>query len=183
MSTETVSGSERPTTIAHKQEADKDTWQTPPEILDVLTDYLTFDVDPCAGEGTDIAKDNVRLPRNGLAVQWNGVIFLNPPFSEKVKWLKKAVEEYQKGNADLIVVLTPDSTDVKSWWHGLIVPNATYTWFSHGRVDYIDPDTDDDESTSGATFGTALSFFGDVPEDLLKELDERGDLMKRNLFD
>lgn len=179
----TTSDTDKNATIAHKQEAKKDTWQTPPKLLDMLTKHVHIDLDPCAGQDTMIGDENIRPPKNGREYQWNGTVFVNPPFSNKADWLQKAVEEYKYGDTDLIIFLTPDSTDVKSWYHKYIVPHAEYTWFSYGRINYIDPTKDNDESTSGATFGTALSFFGDVPTPLLKELDKNGDLVKRQLFD
>lgn len=181
----TIDDTQRKATIAHKQEAKKDTWQTPPKLIDIIESHVNIDLDPCAGKDTMIGDENIRLPRNGKAYEWSGTVFVNPPFSNKSDWLQKAVEEYQSGNTDLIIFLTPDSTDVKSWYHKYIVEHAEYTWFSYGRIDYIDPtkDEEENEKTSGATFGTALSFFGDVPESLLKELNENGDLVKRKLFD
>jgi hypothetical protein len=73
---------------------------------------------------------------------------------------------------ELIVVVTPDATDVQSWFHGLIVPNASYVWFSEGRVSYIDPETD--EPAGSPSFGTCLSLFGEVPRDLRETLQTAG---------
>lgn len=72
--------------------------------------------------------------------------------------------------------VTPDSTDVQSWWHGKIVPHATYVWFSEGRVKYVDPNSDSDRTSP--PFGTAISLFGEVDNELARFLDEHGWLVE-----
>jgi phage N-6-adenine-methyltransferase len=150
----------------------KDIWQTPDEILSMLGD---IDLDPCAGELTDIGDTNYRYPdTDGLEEDWFGTVFVNPPFSDKSSFLEKAVEE--KESCDVIYVLTPDSTDTKSWWHKYIASEADYIWFSEGRISYIDPSTG--EKAGSPTFGTAISAFGEPPQDVLEKMDERGQLLK-----
>jgi len=166
--------SQTPTETEWYGQQEKDRWQTPPEIVEILQRHLNIDCDPCAGPNTTIGQTNWSIVRgeDGLSRNWGqyDVLYVNPPFSEKNEWIEKAVSEME--NIELIVLLTPDSTDVQSWWHGQIVPNADHIWFSNGRISYIDPDTG--EEAGSPTFGTALSFFGDVPEGLLEELSEYG---------
>jgi phage N-6-adenine-methyltransferase len=146
------------------QKSKKDVWITPPKIIDPLQRFYGIDLDPCAGKKANHARRNYRLPAvDGLNADWDAeTVFVNPPFSQKEKWLDKAIEEYETGRADRILFLTPDSTDVKSWWHGKIVPNFAFSWFPEGRVNYVDPDNM--EVSSGVTFGSALSIMGDVGE-------------------
>lgn len=119
---------------------------------------------------------------DALDKEWDtgGIAWINPPFSLKNEFIDKALDEIEKGNIDGAVILTPDSTDVQSWWHGKLAPNADYVWFSEGRVSFIDPETN---ATAGSpTFGTALHFVGDDslwPEDLFEDLSEMGDMMRR----
>jgi hypothetical protein len=67
-----------------------DTWLTPPEIVYALGD---FDLDPCCPEFMpwETAERMVcRRERDGLAMEWQGRVWLNPPFGrEAVKWLRK----------------------------------------------------------------------------------------------
>lgn len=144
------------------QKSDKDVWITPPKIITPLQRIYGIDLDPCAGQQADHAERNYRLPEtDGLDADWDAeTVFVNPPFSQKEQWLEKAVAEYENGNADRILFLTPDSTDVQSWWHGQIVPHFGYTWFPEGRVNYVDPDNM--EVSNGVSFGSALSMMGDI---------------------
>ena len=153
---------------------DNDNWQTPDTVWQTIDRFHEIDTDPCAGcemtgEETHIgSSENIRPPRNGLDSEWPGVVFMNPPFSQKKQWLKKAVEEVNTGAATTVYAVTPDSTDVMSWWHTYIAENATISFFPYGRIEYVDPNKDDDESTSGASFGSAISVFGaQPPQELL----------------
>lgn len=153
----------------------KDVWQTPPELLKMITVEEKISLDPCAGDDTDIADTNYRKEDDGLSQDWFGRVFVNPPFSQKIEFLKKAVEE--RDNTDVIFVVTPDSTDTKSWWHEYIAPEADYVWFSEGRIEYLDPETGRRQDQM-PTFGTAISVFGDPSNVVLKELASSGQLMK-----
>lgn len=150
----------------------KDVWQTPESLYSIVDETVGIDLDPCAGKETDIAETNwcIQNGQDGLVGDWHGIVFVNPPFSEKGKWLDKIHEQIE--NTELIVLVTPDSTGVKSWWHGDIVPYADYVWFSEGRVRYIDPEKG--ESTGSPGWNTALSFFGNVPAELFVRLREEG---------
>jgi hypothetical protein len=70
---------------------ENDTLQTPSYITDALG---PFDLDPCAGENTNIATINWWDGRdeNGLVNMWHDFVWCNPPFSQKELWIKKMIE-------------------------------------------------------------------------------------------
>jgi hypothetical protein len=76
-----------------------DTLQTPQYVIDALGD---FDLDPCAGEFTAIGETNWWDGRgeDGLAKEWFGRVYCNPPFSQKQKWIEKMINH---GNGVLIL--------------------------------------------------------------------------------
>jgi len=160
----------------------KDVWQTPDEIVSLVS---PIDVDPCAGAGTSIGRDdNFTIDDDGLSQSWHGRVFVNPPFSDKESWLEKVIDE--RDNTDCIFVVTPDSTDTKSWWHKYIAAEADYIWFSEGRVSYVVPESHADEFDSydggeragSPTFGTAISVFGEPGKRTLARLNEYGQLLQ-----
>jgi len=160
----------------------KDVWQTPDWLTNGIAEAIGgFDLDPCAGPQTHIADHNWSIQRgeDGLNREWFGDVWVNPPFSEKEKWLRECVSSvgtdsngslietaeavdqtaFPDEGADRVFVLTPDSTDVKSWFHSYCTM-ADYVWFSKGRVKFIDPETG--EGAGQPSFGTAISVFGDI---------------------
>jgi phage N-6-adenine-methyltransferase len=149
----------------------KDVWQTPAELTDMLGN---IDLDPCAGPNTTIGDTNYTKDDDGLSQKWFGRVFVNPPFTQKSDWLQKTIDE--KPNTKVIFVVTPDSTDTKSWWHTYIAEHADYIWFSEGRISYIDPDTG--EQMGSPTFGTAISIFGSPSDQTLENLSENGQLLE-----
>lgn len=168
---------------------EKDTWETPQWIIDGITDHVDIDLDPCAGPDTDVAETNWSIQRgeDGLEQSWRRLdgqfetVFVNPPFSDKSEWIDKAAREYGIGNVRRGFIVTPDSTDVKSWFHGTgekfgITDFASHVWFAEGRVSYIDPQTG--ETAGSPSFGTAISMFGPMPDDLLRWFDEHGWVVK-----
>lgn len=159
----------------------KDVWETPPEIIDLISEQI--DLDPCAGRTTSIARTNFRnIHANGLIENWAGTVFVNPPFSDKGEWLEKVVEESKTENVECIYFVSPDSTDTKSWWHKYIAQYADYIWFSKGRINYIspkgmEPKPEKKTETDSVTFGTAISIFGEPSEQTLRNMNRTGQLV------
>lgn len=153
---------------------EKDTWQTPDDLLDIITRHVDITLDPCAGPETSIGQEeNYRLEDgdDGLEDPWFGTVFVNPPFSYMDKWTQRVMEEKDNEDVNLIILLSADSTDVQSWWHGRVT-EANYVWFSEGRIKFIDPDTG--EQKNSPTAGTCLSFYGEISEGLKSDLRREG---------
>lgn len=171
---------------------EKDDWITPPELVEDIDQALYeeddgvsmgINLDPCPHEYTRHANVNYRLENghDGLEERWFGDVFVNPPFSYKQEWLAKAVTEVQREpGADCVVMITPDSTDTKSWWHEYIAEHAKYICFLEGRLAYCtyDEATGDLVQHNRPTFGTAISVFGDVKPELIDTLQSWGHVVK-----
>jgi len=67
---------------------------------------------------------------DGLKMNWQKRNYCNPPYSDKIPWIKKAIEEADKGN--MTVMLIPNVPDA-AWYHDLIIPNAEILSF-RGRL-------------------------------------------------
>ena len=102
-----------------------DNWKTPKEFYDKLNKEFNFDFDPC--------PLNHDFSWDGLQIEWGQRNFVNPPYSKKLKelFVKKAIEESNKGN--LCVLLIPVSTSTKLF-HDYILPNAKDVRFVKGRL-------------------------------------------------
>jgi len=92
-----------------------DLWYTPQREFDKLDAEFHFETDVCA------LPENAKCARyftpqmDGLAQEWTGVCWMNPPYGKTIiQWMKKA---YESGLAGATVVcLVPARTDTR-WWH------------------------------------------------------------------
>jgi phage N-6-adenine-methyltransferase len=65
-----------------------DIWNTPLEIIQALGQ---FDLDPCSSEKRkwDTAKKHFTISDDGLKQQWEGRVWLNPPYSKAKAFMEK----------------------------------------------------------------------------------------------
>lgn len=65
-----------------------DTWLTPPSIIHELGE---FDTDPCVPEGMPwvTAKKMITEKECGLKTEWQGRVFMNPPYSKNKEFAEK----------------------------------------------------------------------------------------------
>lgn len=106
-----------------------DEWLTPPEIIRSLGD---FDLDPCAPAKRpwEMAKKHYALPQNGLALPWEGRVWLNPPYGRRIgRWMKK-MARYANG-----ISLIFARTEVV-FWHKWVWPYASSMLFIEGRLHF-----------------------------------------------
>lgn len=107
-------------------------WYTPREIFEALG--IEFDLDPCS-PGKEIvswipARKHLTVVEDGLSCDWNGRVWMNPPYgSETQKWLEH-LSRFKNG-----IALTFARTDTK-WFHEF-VPFADAVCFIKGRVNFI----------------------------------------------
>lgn len=74
-----------------------DNYATPKWLMDIFKDYF----DPC--------PLNDKPTIDGLNIKWKNKTYVNPPYSNPLPWVKKAVEEMNKGNT-IIMLLRADSS-------------------------------------------------------------------------
>ena len=116
----------------------KDEWNTPISIYNQLNDEFHFDFDPC--------PENHQW--NGLEIDWKQSNFVNPPYSQLAKWLKKGYEENIKGNT--VVFLIPSRTDTIAWHEYCM--KADEIRFIKGRLKF-------GNSKNSAPFPSAIVIF------------------------
>lgn len=126
-------------------EGKTNTWLTP---LNFVRSLGEFDLDPCAFPGHETAKRLISLPEDGLAAQWNGRVWLNPPYGKAIShWLKK-LEEHGNG-----IALVFSRTDTK--WFQSLRPDMIFA--VRGRIAFLREDLTSD---SNAGHGSVLLAWG-----------------------
>lgn len=103
----------------------KDNYPTPKSLYEELNKEFHFDYDPCP-----LNPEGLR-ERDGFG-DWRKSNFVNPPYSNKTPWIKKAIEEQRKGNVTVMLLPVDTSTN---WFHDLIMPNCEVRWI-RGRVSF-----------------------------------------------
>lgn len=74
-------------TDPHTHKGKTDVWLTP---LTLLQSLGVFDLDPCGYKGHNTARRLIILPKDGLTEDWEGRVWLNPPYGIHTKeWLKR----------------------------------------------------------------------------------------------
>lgn len=136
----------------NRREAITHIWLTPRSILDQLGE---FDLDPCAAQEPrpwPTAKRMVSLPDNGLAMEWVGRVWLNPPFgTQAAQWLKR-MAHHGDGIA-LMFARTETVMFAESVW-----PHASAIFFLKGRPRFCRPDGT--EASGGAGGPIVLIAYG-----------------------
>lgn len=87
-------------TVSHnygEEEMGGDTYSTPSWIFDIFDGWF----DPCP-----LNKNPVF---DGLTIDWGERTYVNPPYSEPLKWVEKAIQEKEKGKL-IVMLLRADSS-------------------------------------------------------------------------
>lgn len=118
-------------------------WLTPPEIIAALG---AFDLDPCAAPEPRpwaTAERMISPPFDGLAIEWQGRVWLNPPYGQHTAaWLTK-LAEHGNGIA-LVFARTETRMFAESVW-----PKADALLFLSGRPHFHRPDGTRAKGNSG----------------------------------
>ena len=130
--------------------SNSDEWATPEHIFNELNNEFSFTLDAAASETNHKCSRYFTIKDNGLLQDWGGQnVFLNPPYSEVEKWVKKAFEESRKENT-LIVMLIPSRTDTR-YFHNYIYKRSEIR-FIKGRLRF-------NESKNSAPFPSMVVIF------------------------
>lgn len=91
-----------------------DVMMTPPEIFDAL--QLEFDLDPAHPPfSTNVpCKRYFTEADDGLAQPWEGLVWVNPPYSQATPWIDKFL---QHGNGIMLVHISKSNAFIRLWEH------------------------------------------------------------------
>jgi ribosome-binding protein aMBF1 (putative translation factor) len=134
------------------RKADRDSRFTPDEFMEpIYRSFGEIDLDPCGHRLSPVIAHH-RIMRaeggDGLVEPWAGrCVFMNPPFSNQLAWLKRAHDQWQKGNVETVVCLVPARTD--SQFLQRVVKMDADLYFIEGRVRFL--------SSEGAPQATPFS--------------------------
>lgn len=132
----------------------KDLWQTPKFVFDYYNKRFDFKMDVASSDENKLCELNLTESDNALESNWSiWGNWCNPPYSNIMPWVKKAVEQYEEGR--LVVMLIPADTSVK--WFKEAFENCTECHFISGRLAFINAETQ--KPVSGNNKGSVVFVF------------------------
>lgn len=102
-------------TSARTGEKSKDLWCSPLWLYGKLDEEFRFKLDVAATKDNALCYEYFDTETNGLAQEWYGNCWCNPPYSTAAFWYKKAWSEAVLGHATT-VMLVAARTDTRYWW-------------------------------------------------------------------
>jgi len=129
-------------------------WHTPRHVIAAVLKVLgAIDLDPCSpitGPATP-AKRHFTPLEDGLAQEWTGRVFMNPPYGRETPvWTDKLLSEWQCGRTTAAIALLASRTETA--WMGRLreMPRC----FLRGRLSFSD-------SSQSAPFSSVAVYFGE----------------------
>ena len=149
-------------TIATKWTGDPENY-TPSEYIEAARSVMGgIDLDPASNM---LAQETVKAAEwydeseNGLLQDWQGRVFLNPPYAHPTvaHFIDKLCDHVQARDVGAAVLLTNNNTDTKCWHRAASLASAVC--FTLGRINFYKVDGTRTQPTNGQTF---FYFGGDV---------------------
>lgn len=109
-------------------------WGTPQALFDLMHKTYQFTLDVCADPLSAKCPDWLGEDINSLTCDWWGRVFMNPPYNQTSKFMKKMAQEYQTGHITLGVALVAARPDTQWFWDA--VSHATEILFLKGRLKF-----------------------------------------------
>lgn len=145
-------------------------WATPPHVIQALGGWESFDLDPCAIPGSPIrtAVRGICLPDDGMAAEWAGRVWLNPPYThgEVERWLRR-LADHGTGTGLIFARTETEAFRTQVW------ERASGLLFLFGRLHFHYPDG---RSSSNSGAPSVLVAYGQEDLDRLAEADIPGHL-------
>ena len=95
-----------------------DDYETDDWLFNVFDDWF----DPCP----------LYADFDGLRITWDTHTYVNPPYSNPMPWVKKAIEESKKG-CTVVMLLKNDSS---TKWYKMLHENGSRFLMIHGRLQF-----------------------------------------------
>jgi hypothetical protein len=155
--------------------ANPDDWRTPntkeQPIINLVKQALGGQIwcDPCADAGHKVGAAVAFHKGDGGLKDvniWRKTVFVNPPFSDPLPWVKKCCFSIARGDCSAAIMLMKAGTLSNQGTGNLIEKYASAVCHWRGRINFLN---DEGVAVKGSDFDCVLVYFGDRL-DLFKKL-------------
>ncbi|HAT3774760.1 TPA: phage N-6-adenine-methyltransferase [Citrobacter freundii] len=142
----------------------RDLWRTPPALFAALDAEFCFQLDAAAAPHNALCRKFITAEQNTLETPWTdylnipSYVWLNPPYSDIMPFVKKAAAE--SSNQIGTVMLVPSDTSV-GWFREAIETASEVRFITAGRLAFINPVTG--KPVSGNNKGSMLIIWHPYP--------------------
>ncbi|WP_072253900.1 phage N-6-adenine-methyltransferase [Enterobacter roggenkampii] len=142
----------------------RDLWRTPPALFAALDAEFCFQLDAAAAQHNALCRNFITAEQNTLETPWSdylnvpGYVWMNPPYSDIMPFIKKAAAE--SANQIGTVMLVPADTSV-GWFKEAIQTASEVRFTTAGRLAFINPVTG--KPVSGNNKGSMLIIWRPYP--------------------
>ncbi|EJD6421770.1 phage N-6-adenine-methyltransferase [Citrobacter freundii] len=142
----------------------RDLWRTPPALFASLDAEFCFQLDAAAAPLNALCRKFITAEQNTLETPWAdymsipGYVWMNPPYSDIMPFIKKAAAE--SANQIGTVMLVPADTSV-GWFKEAIQTASEVRFITAGRLAFINPVTG--KPVSGNNKGSMLIIWRPYP--------------------
>lgn len=153
-------------------------WYTPARYLDAARKVLGgIDLDPASSPSANETVQAARIftsADDGLAQEWKGRVWLNPPYGDLPgKFVAKLVDEFMRCNVQAAVALVNSHCTDTGWFQPLWGQTLCFT--DH-RIDFGSAGRD---KTSTSTHGSVFAYFGPDQGAFADAFSEFGAIVRR----
>ena len=155
-------------------------WYTPPVYAEAAREVMqTIDLDPASSEiaNTTIkAKKIMTEEDNGLEQEWEGNVWLNPPYSQPLidEFSEAVTKKYKDGEISQACILVNNATETR--WFQRMLEISDAVCFIRGRVKFLDKQG---EGTGAPLQGQAIIYLGNNPNKFSREFSKFGIILWR----
>lgn len=150
---------------------DTDIWGTPQWVLDLARGVMgSIDLDPCTQAHNPTKADQFFTKADdGLKQKWHGRVWLNPPYSQPLPWIRTLTDGYEEGNIEQAIALVKSGTLQNKGTGSLINGTATAKAGWNGRLQF--ESLREARQTKAPDFDVSIVYWG-CHADLFREMFE-----------
>jgi ParB family chromosome partitioning protein len=152
-------------------------WYTPDRYIEAARAVLGgIDLDPASNKNANLTVKAERfytISDDGLALEWAGRVWLNPPYCGlSGPFAARLIEQFCSGNVTAAVLLVNSNSTDAAWFQSL--------WdyllcFTHHRINFVSPGG----AQSGSTHGSVFVYLGPDRVRCVEEFSQFGAVVER----